>query len=206
MNTRGQERANRLFAASHIGNTAQHETDSSCAFCCSLPARARTLVLALVIAAMAFVSSPFTMEDGKAHAYMYEDKTTAVVADFDELKKAVEGSDGYGRVTNIVIDPQAAVAFADDENAEVEYGDGTFYIPIEQPLRVSRDITITTAEGVQVVLARSAKGGNGDHDSSAFSGANEEWPGFFNVITSNGKLTIEGNIVMTGDEVSATFD
>lgn len=205
MNKREQARAGRLFRASHLSNDAQRDNNSCCAFCCVLPAKARTILLALVIAALA-VLAPIATGAGTAYAYMNEDKTTAVVADFDELKKAVEGSDGYANVEQIIIDPQAAVDFAENENAQVSYGDGAFYIPIEQPIRVSRPVTITNAEGVQVVFARSAKGGNGEFDSRAFAGANEDWPAFFNVINTRGKLTIEGDIVMSGEQVSADFN
>ena len=204
MNKRELTRA-ALFASSHKGNT-QLRGDSSCAFCCVLPARVRTFVLALMITALTVMASPFVTEAGAAHAYISEDKTTAVVADFDELKKAVEGSDGYANVEQIIIDPQAAVDFADKKDADIEYGDGAFYIPIEQPIRISREVTITTAEDVQVILARSAKGGNGDYDSKDFSGANEEWPAFFNLITPRAGLTIEGNITMSGDVVAADFN
>ena len=115
--------------------------------------RARALVLALMMALT--MVTVFAFQTG---SFAYAAGTTERVATFDQLKAALE----KGSVTEIVIDPQAAEELTDNLNEDGEKGEVTFtgsdvfYIPIEYPLVVSRDITIRSE--VSVNFARSGSG------------------------------------------------
>jgi len=159
---------------------------------------ARTLVLTLAIT-MTMVMGTALFTNSIAYAQS-GDGATVRVATFDQLRDAL----GNGGVSDIIIDPQAAEEFADNEGAEISFdGSDVFYIPIEYPLVVSHDVTISSE--VAVNFARSGNGGSGKYDSRAFRGQNEVTPALFNV--DQGKtLELSGDIAMTGEEVSATFD
>ena len=158
---------------------------------------ARTLILTLVITMTMVMGTAFFANTAQA---VSGSGATVRVATFDQLNDAL----GNGGVSDIIIDPQAAEEFADNEDAEISFdGSDVFYIPIEYPLVVSHDVTISSE--VAVNFARSGNGGSGKYDSKTFRGQNEVTPALFNV--DQGKtLELSGDIAMTGEEVSATFD
>lgn len=146
--------------------------------------RAHTMILTLLMA----LTMTATAVSGIT-AYAAND--TVHVATYDQLQEALENTQG---VKEIVIDPQAAV-----EEGEVVYsveGDensDAFYIGFDEPLTVSHDITITSADDVDVYFAR----------SDSFR-RDQGKPALLN-IDSTGNLNLDGLITMTGEEVTTTF-
>ena len=156
-------------------------------------------VLALLMT-LAMLMSPGSLAADYAYAGN-ETSSSVRVATFDQLSDAL----GNDEVSDIIIDPQAAKELADDKNTDgITFGGSdSFYIPVESPLVVSHDVTISSEEAV--TFARSGKGGDGRYDSSAFRGQSKETPALFNV--EQGKtLTLDADITITGEEVSSSFD
>lgn len=206
MNKNLNKSAYSLFARSKY-DYAQEVQNLRCAFLCALSTRARTFILTLVLALTMVATSAFQIgnfafaEDtetvitgtvnGKATKIAVVNGATTRVATTEQFKLALSRG-----ISNIIVDPQAAELLTDnlDENngkGAVTY-DGTFYIPIDEPLDISHDINISS--DVPVVFAR----------TSGFN-RNPGKPAMFNV-DSNGNLTLNGDITMTGEVVEATFD
>lgn len=149
--------------------------------------RAHKMFMALLIALTMMISSAVP----GVSAFAANNNDTVRVATYDQLQEALEETKG---VKEIVVDPQAAV-----DEGEVVYsveGDennNAFYIGFDEALTVSDDITITSADDVDVYFARSDSFRN-DQDK----------PALLN-IESEGKLNLDGFITMTGEEVATTF-
>ena len=146
--------------------------------------RARMLFMALL---MVLTMTATAMSGTDAYAA----NDTVYVATYDQLRVALEDTPG---VKEVVVDPQAAV-----EEGEVVYGveedenSDAFYIGFDGPLTVSHDITITSADDVDVYFAR----------SDSFR-RDQGKPALLN-IDSTGNLNLDGLITMTGEEVATTF-
>lgn len=149
--------------------------------------RAHKMFMALLIALTMMISAAVQ----GVSAFAANNNDTVRVATYDQLQEALEETKG---VKEIVVDPQAAV-----DEGEVVYsveGDennNAFYIGFDEALTVSDDITITSADDVDVYFARSDSFRN-DQDK----------PALLN-IESEGKLNLDGFITMTGEEVATTF-
>lgn len=174
-----------LFARSKYDN-AQEVRDLHCAFLCALSTRARTFFLTLVLALTVLATT------GMAGMNVYAETGTVRVATFDQLRVALEDTQG---VKKIVVDPQAAADDGDviysvenDENSDA------FYIGFDAPLTVSHDITITSADDVDVFFAR----------SDSFR-RDQGKPALFN-IDRTGSLELDGLITMTGEEVTTAYN
>lgn len=147
--------------------------------------RARMLFMALL---MVLTMTATAMSGTDAYAA----NDTVYVATYDQLRVALEDTPG---VKEVVVDPQAAV-----EEGEVVYGveddenSDAFYIGFDGPLTVSHDITITTADDVDVFFAR----------SDSFR-RDQGKPALFN-IDRTGSLELDGLITMTGEEVTTAYN
>lgn len=185
MNKNLNKSAYSLFARSKY-DYAQEVQDLHCAFLCDLSTRAKTIILSLVIAITVLATT------GMAGMNVYAETGTVRVATFDQLRVALEDTQG---VKKIVVDPQAA---ADDGDViysvENDEDNDAFYIGFDAPLTVSHDITITSADDVDVFFARS--------DSFRRDQGN---PALFN-IDRTGNLKLEGLITMTGEEVTTAYN
>ena len=185
MNKNLNKSAYSLFARSKY-DYAQEVQNLRCAFLCALSTRARTFFLTLVLALTVLATT------GMAGMNVYAETGTVRVATFDQLRVALEDTQG---VKKIVVDPQAA---ADDGDViysvENDEDNGAFYIGFDGPLTVSHDITITSADDVDVFFARS--------DSFRRDQGN---PALFN-IDRTGNLKLEGLITMTGEEVTTAYN
>ena len=149
--------------------------------------RAHKMLMALLIALTMMISAAVQ----GVSAFAANNNDTVRVATYDQLQEALEETKG---VKEIVVDPQAAV-----DEGEVVYsveGDennNAFYIGFDEALTVSDDITITSADDVDVYFARSDSFKN-----------DQEKPALLN-IESEGNLNLDGLITMSGEEVATTF-
>lgn len=185
MNKNLNKSAYSLFARSKY-DYAQEVQNLRCAFLCELSTRARAFFLSLVMAMTVLTVT------GIAGMNVYAETGTVYVATYDQLREALEDTQG---VKTIVVDPQAA-----EEDGEVTYtvendeDNGAFYIGFDGPLTVSHDITITTADDVDVFFAR----------SDSFR-RDQGKPALFN-IDRTGSLELDGLITMTGEEVTTAYN
>ena len=130
-------------------NNARHREDRSSAvfFDAFVSVLALLMTLAMLMSPGSFAAD---------YAYAGNETCSSVrVATFDQLSDAL----GNDEVSDIIIDPQAAKELADDKNTDgITFGGSdSFYIPVESPLVVSHDVTISSAEAV--IFARSGNGG-----------------------------------------------